>query len=169
MGPFFLSFFYLKPILEIKMQRNFDELVAAEPDPQKTTVLCVDIRGFTSMCSAMTALQVGLFMAEFFETIYTVVKNHKGVKVIETRGDAVICVSDELSTMTRFASDLQGHFGKKVRIGIASGPARFLTLCNGHQSVYGPAAEHAQLAEAGAIPGKVNVYQAIGKRTSAFF
>jgi class 3 adenylate cyclase len=151
------------------MQRNFDELVAL--DEQTMMVLSIDIRNFTTMCSTMSAMDVGQFVAGFFSTVSAVAAKHSGVTLVETRGDCCVCVCNEEQIMMDFAMELERCFGATVRIGVASGVANFLDMSDGHKSIYGPAVDKAQMAEAEAIPGQVAVYKEkpLKKRGSAFF
>jgi class 3 adenylate cyclase len=56
------------------------------------TVLVIDIKGFTAGCAAMSAAQVGEWVADFYERVDTAAAAH-GIRKAEVRGDCCICVA----------------------------------------------------------------------------
>jgi class 3 adenylate cyclase len=56
------------------------------------TVLFIDIKGFTAGCAAMSAGQVGEWVAEFYLRVEQAAAAH-GVRKVEVRGDCCVCVT----------------------------------------------------------------------------
>ena len=56
------------------------------------TVLVIDIKGFTAGCAAMSAAEVGEWVAGFYQRVDSAAAAH-GVRKAEVRGDCCICVA----------------------------------------------------------------------------
>ena len=119
------------------------------------TVLCIDIKGFTSACATMPAGRIGEWIADFYERVDDVAAAH-GVSKIEVRGDCCVCVAgvagrvpshalasttadpheNQATRMLAFAAALHADLATlpssgpaattTTRMGIASGKVAFL-------------------------------------------
>jgi class 3 adenylate cyclase len=123
---------------------------------EETTVLFIDIKGFTVGCSQLTAGQVGEWVVDFYATVDRVAAAH-GVRKAEVRGDCCVCVTgisaevwrsvgggeddgrdvpeSQVTRMLAFAAELHGELGSmvlpggaatSVRMGVASGQVTFM-------------------------------------------
>ena len=148
--------------------------------PGSITVLLVDIKNFTSSCSALSAREVGAWISTFYELVDQAALP-MGVRKAEIRGDCCICVAGDLSVapckrllspasrddqvtrMLRFAEMLQSSLlgaspSISVRMGIAYGEAAFL-IDDYFISVQGEVVNTAARMEAHAPQGSVMVHQ----------
>ena len=78
------------------------------------TVMFIDLKNFTSICSHSNATDVGNWIASFYNEVDDLAYEH-GIRVAERRGDCCICLTDEnrgrrsVSRMLSFAIDAHDH------------------------------------------------------------
>ena len=113
-----------------------------------TTVLFIDIQGFSTQCAILSVAEVGIWIAEFYARVGEMSARH-GVCTVEVRGDCCVCVcgvlpaalqeprqeetTDQVTRMLGFASDvdealsfLNSPCTTRTRMGIATGEVSFL-------------------------------------------
>jgi ankyrin repeat protein/class 3 adenylate cyclase len=120
----------------------------------RAAVVFVDIKGFTEACAALSAGEVGAWVADFYTRVDAAAAAH-GVRKVEARGDCCICVADDdaeaggggggggqpgqvvaaLAFATALNADLAAlapqpagsrRASTSARMGIAAGPVAFL-------------------------------------------
>ena len=166
-------------------QRGFEELSIVLPERRRVcaftipnaTVTCIDIAGFTSACSTMSAQAVGDWVAEFYQNVDSAASMHH-VRIAETRGDCCICLAgvhlskkhhgangfencDHLGQTLAFVTELNGLMTHtQVRMGIATGEVTILmeNKAYGLVSVQGDTMLHAMEMESLARPGFAMMY-----------
>ena len=115
----------------------------------KSTVLFIDIQGFSTQCAILSVAEVGIWIAEFYARVGEMSAKH-GVCNVEARGDCCVCVcgdlpvalqeprqeetTDQVTRMLGFASDVDEALSSlnspcitRTRMGMATGGCRFFS------------------------------------------
>lgn len=123
-----------------------------------TTVLFIDIQGFTAACALMDAQHAGEWVQVFYEQVERQCRAHH-VFLVEHRGDCCVCVDrheNQVEEILALAVDLHRVLAPThtVRMGISTGPVCVLYgvhfLC-----VFGDTSEEADRLQALATPGRI--------------
>ena len=171
--------------------RPLEALKLASHITSATTVLFVDIQGFSTQCAKMSVAQVGSWIAEFYARVEEISAKH-GVCTVEARGDCCVCVcgdvpaplvgsqtqetSGQVSRMLNFAAELEATLPSLqcpcstiARMGLATGMVSFLLSAESRPSfacVHGNTAMLAEQMQALAQPGRLLVHESSLKRWS---
>ena len=125
---------------------------------EDTTILFIDIQGFTAACALMDAQHAGEWVQVFYEQVERQCRAHH-VFLVEHRGDCCVCVDrheNQVEEILALAVDLHRVLAPThtVRMGISTGPVCVLYgvhfLC-----VFGDTSEEADRLQALATPGRI--------------
>ena len=125
-----------------------------------TTLLFIDVQGFTAACALMDAQRAGEWVQLFYDQVELQCHAHC-VVLVEHRGDCCVCADrrgNQVAEILSLAAGLHRALTPThtVRMGVSTGPVCFL-----HGShffcVFGSVSEKADRLQAVAVPGMVLV------------